>query len=235
MQLQGNGLFVLYYGDPLGPDSQRVLRAGPNFVVLGAGAELFAGVARRYHDAGVRVLAYVALGYGKNRADAAVQAAMSAGFDGIFFDETDPQNRDYNLSRADYVRAHGADKLIVMNPGHGYVDATLFEHADIVCVENQWQGPLSSSGVPPWRWMAAQGDPAAQAPANLEEALARLASFRACGGFWYFSGPQAPAGATHVRLAHWFEEFATEVKRLPGIPRLDEGLSPLDPSRPSIT
>jgi hypothetical protein len=229
MNPQGNGLFVLYYGDPLGSDSQRILRAAPNFVVLGAGAEEFAGVASRYHDAGVRVLAYVALGYGKNRADAAVQSAMSAGFDGIFFDETDPQSRDYNLSRADNVRAHGPEKLIVMNPGHGYVDATIFEHADIVCVENQWQGPLSSSlVVPPWRWMAAQGDPAALAPTDLDEALARLASFRACGGFWYFSGPHASAGATHVRLADWFEEFAAEVKRLPGpaVHRVDDGPRP---------
>lgn len=216
-RLAGNGLFVLFYGDPLGSDGERILRAAPNFVVLGAGTEALGEVPPLFHAAGVRVLSYVALGYGRKRADEGVSVALDAGFDGIFFDETDPHSREYNRARAADVRTYGPDKLVVMNPGMVHVDASEFDHADVVCVENQWNRPLAHAGVAPYRWMAAQGDPARLAAESVETAVERLLTFRRGGGFWYFSSAHAPQGATHIALPPWFEEFAAEAKRLGGV------------------
>jgi hypothetical protein len=230
-RLAGSGLFVLFYGDPLGHEGERILLAAPDFVVLGAGTERLPEVPRLYHAANVRVIAYVALGYGRTCADEAVKLALDAGFDGIFFDETHPASRDYNRARAADVHAYGPDMLVIMNPGLAQVDATVFDHADVVCVENQWDRPLAPFGLEPHRWMAAQGDPARFAADSAETALSRLLAFRRGGGFWYFSSAHAEQGATHVVLPPWFEEFADEVKRRNEVTRPLEAYAAVTPPR----
>jgi hypothetical protein len=92
------------------------------------------------------------------------------------------------------------------------VDESLFRHADIVSVENHWNTPLAPCGVEPWRWMALQGDPAADAARDLRDAIDRYETFRAQGGGWYYSPPRCGSGSSHWLLAPWLEQFVRHVR-----------------------
>ena len=206
---QGNGLFVLYYGDPI---DSRILSAAPNFVVLGDGLEGRTDVPPYFHAASIRAIAYLPTGYGQNDIDARIRTAMQSGYDGIFFDEVLDTAYAYNAARYALVKSFGAGKLVIANPGTASVDPQLFDATDIVCVENQWNQPLAPAGMPAWRWLAVQGDPANIAADSAQTAESRLATLRAAGGFWYYSAPYAASGATHVTLPDWLQTFAADVR-----------------------
>ncbi len=217
--LRGESFFVAWYGDPAAAprEAARVRDARPAFVVVGAGLHARPEVPAFFRAGAVRTVAYVATAWGRRDAsDVAREAACAgaSGYDGVFFDEIDPAADGFNRAAAAAARA-GSDRIVVMNTGRAAVPDALFDVADVVSVENQWDRALSPAGLPPWRWMAVQGDPAALAAPSLDVALARLAAFRAAGGGWYYSGPWAPEGSTHWRLADWLEDFAAAARALP--------------------
>jgi len=219
----GNGLFVLYYGAVQNPASadatmQTIESEQPGLVVFGdgPGAQRSRGDIPSYvHQYGGKALMYVALGYGANdptTVDGYVTDAMNAGYDGIFFDEaaTDSATYQWNSDRAAHVKSFGASKLVVMNPGTVPPDASMFDYADIVSVENQYTQQLPATwGIPSWRWLAVQGDPASAAATSAADAESRLTTFRSNGGYWYYSSAYASSGATAISLPSWYTTFAT--------------------------
>ena len=244
----GNGLFVLYYGSDK-KDFERIRDARPNFVVVGEGLHGRPDIPEIFHRPDpkrppVRVLAYVKMGYGVQRpeadVDAEAAAAMKAGYDGVFFDETDDARGAWNRDRVRLVKeaATPGEKLVIVNPGKRRVAGDIFEYADIVSVENAYgespvADPAPAKGVPPWRWLAVQGDPAGQkeslAAESAAEALKRLSTFRSKGGFWYYSPARdkaEPLKPTHVVLPDWLEAFAEGVRAKGG-----PGCKPRRPAR----
>ena len=181
-------------------------------MVLGDGLEARTDVPPYYHASGIRAIAYLPTGYAQNDLDARIRTAMQSGFDGIFFDEVLDTAHAYNAARYALVKSFGASKLVIANPGTASVDPALFDATDIVCVENQWNQALSPAGMPAWRWLAVQGDPANIAADSAQTAETRLAMFRSAGGFWYYSAPYAASGATHVLLPDWLQTFASDVR-----------------------
>jgi len=215
----GNGLFVLYYGYIQNPAStdptlQTIVAGQPNFVVVGDGLGGRSDIPAYLHQSGVRAIQYVPLNYAAAPAatvDAAIDTAMGAGYDGIFFDQVSTASADsaYQSARAAQVKSYGATKLVIMNPGVVPPDPSLFGYADIVSVENQYAQPLPTSwGIPAWRWLAVQGDPANLAASSAADAENRLTTFRTNGGFWYYSSYYAASGATAISLPSWYGAFA---------------------------
>jgi hypothetical protein len=217
---KGNGLFVLYYGyiaDPASGDLilQTIMSKQPHFVVFGDGLAARSDIPAYVHQKGGLAIQYIPLGYGKNLiADVrnTTAAAMSSGYDGVFFDETNPNTDDWNAARAKEVRAYGSSKLVIFNPGV-IPPSLMFNYADIVCVENKYNQKLPSySNILPSRWMAVQGDPANLAASSAQDAINRTIAFRQNGGFWYYSTNYKKPGATHIELPSWYETFADWVK-----------------------
>ncbi len=165
--------------------------------------------------------------------DADTRSAADSGYDGIFFDNTRADDYEWNSARAMVAKTYHnepevARRLVIMNPGVAWVNGSIFDYADIVSVENQFdRQPMACKGpcpdkplpkdlmsVPQWRWLAVQGDPADKAPKNDGDAYARMKKFRGKGDFWYYSSPHkscAPGEeecATHIILPAWLEAFA---------------------------
>ncbi|MFH7024447.1 MAG: spherulation-specific family 4 protein [Heteroscytonema crispum UTEX LB 1556] len=217
----GNGLFVLYYGfiqPPASEDStlKTIMSKQPNFVIFGDGLQDRGDIPNYVHQNNGRAIQYIPLNYGKEASDVVdtkITTAMKAGYDGIFFDETDAAKADWNALRVQKVRQFGATKLVVVNPGVASPPSSVFDYADIVSVENQYNQKLPSyPGIKSWRWLAVQGDPANQAAPSAEEAFNRRKIFQKDGGFWYYSSNQQATGATHINLPPWYEKFADLVK-----------------------
>ncbi len=171
----GNGLFVLYYGyvqNPASGDStlQTIMSKQPNFIIFGSGLQSRSDIPSYVHQNGGLALQYIPLGYGDNsiaEIDAQVTTAINAGYDGVFFDETDPDDYNWNIARAAHVHNSGALKLVVINPGTASPPNSVFDYADIVSVENKYNQALPSyPGIASWRWLAVQGDPAKLAPSR---------------------------------------------------------------------
>jgi hypothetical protein len=226
---EGNGLFVLYYGSDTDV-WQHIWMKQPNFVVVGDTLQKRKDMPVLFHHTDathrkVLVLAYVRMKFGKlssKKVDGQVCDAMQAGYDGIFFDETNDKLRDWNSARARLVKSYG-NKLVIMNPGKQRVDGSIFDYADIVSVENAYgQSPIAdpqpATPIPTWRWLSVQGDPQKKdeykAPSLVSDALARMATFRSLGGFWYYTSEmdkKSPLRPTHIFLPSWFDEFADAV------------------------
>lgn len=222
----GNGCFTLYYGyiqNPACRDATLRIIAGarPNFVVVGDGQAARDDIPACLHENGIRAVQYVALGYGTApcaTVDAAVDTAMQADYDGVFFDQAGAADNvsAYQRARSARVKRYGAARLVILNPGLVPPDASMFTYADIVCVENQYDRPLPADWcIPAWRWMAVQGDPASQAAISAQDSANRLMTFRANGGFWYYSSNYATSGATAIELPPWYADFASWVVRNP--------------------
>jgi hypothetical protein len=192
----------------------------PNFIIFGSGLQSRSDIPSYVHQNGGLALQYIPLGYGDNsiaEIDAQVTTAINAGYDGVFFDETDPDDYNWNIARAAHVHNSGALKLVVINPGTASPPNSVFDYADIVSVENKYNQALPSyPGIASWRWLAVQGDPAKLAPSSAEDAQNRTATFRSNGGFWYYSSNYATTGATHINLPPWYATFADWVKSQPG-------------------
>ncbi len=226
----GNGLFVLYYGAVQSPASedptlQTIISKQPNFIVFGSGLQDRSDIPSYVHQNGGRALQYIPLGYG-NKSDAEidtlVSTAMNVGYDGVFFDETetDPamNKHEWNMARAAHVRSFGVSKLVIINPGIVSPPSSVFDYADIVSVENQYNQVVPSyPGIPSWRWLAVQGQPANQAAQSAQDAQNRTTTFRDNGGFWYYSSNyDLTRVATHIDLPPWYATFADWVKAQPG-------------------
>jgi hypothetical protein len=142
-----------------------------------------------------------------------ITTAMNAGYDGVFFDETDSTLSGYNSACYDAVKQSYPNRLVIVNPGVADPDPSIFDATDIVSVENQYVFALGSYGQPSWRWLAVQGDPGSnpqwydQPPQSLSDAEARFNTFRSNGGFWYYSAQPA------WQLEPWFTDFANWVKQ----------------------
>lgn len=221
----GNGLFVLYYGYinmPASEDSilKTIMSKQPNFVIFGNGLQDRGDIPCFVHQNNGRAIQYIPLNYGKEAPDVVntkITTAMKAGYDGVFFDETDATKASWNAARASLVRQFGATKLVIVNPGIASPPDSVFDYADIVSVENQYDKMLPSyPGIKSWRWLAVQGDPANQAASSAQEALNRRTIFQKNGGFWYYSSAQQATGSTHINLPPWYQEFADLVKKQPG-------------------
>lgn len=217
----GNGLFTLYYGyiqNPASGDTTLQTIAGehPNFVVVGQGLEGRGDIPAYLHQNGIAAIQYIPMDYGTSTTiTATIDTAMQAGYDGVFFDQASADGSLYGWNRAQaaHVKGYGASKLVIMNPGAVPPDASMFDYADIVSVENAYDRPLPASwGIPSWRWLAVQGDPASAAATSAQDAENRLATFRGNGGFWYYSSAYAPSGATAISLPPWYTTFAAWVK-----------------------
>ncbi len=223
----GNGLFTLYYGyiqNPASTDTtlQAIVRAKPNFVVVGDGLAARSDIPGYLHQSGIRAIQYLPLNYGAASAtsvDAGIDTAMQAGYDGMFFDQASTASgvAAYQSARAARVRSYGATKLVIMDPGLVPPDASMFNYADIVSVENGYNQQLPASwGIPAWRWLSVQGDPASQAASSAPVSESRLLTFRGNGGFWYYSSAYASSGATAIALPSWYADFSTWTVQQPG-------------------
>jgi len=161
--------YVIYYGwltdsaqGSPNAAAMSIAAARPAFAIVQARTAAPAGhrnvsaqVLALMHEAGVRVYAYVATGWG--HADLrdvarATNDALEAGVDGILVDEADPlcTNAHYAYYRAisDYIRARG--KGLIFNTGVAKCGQPIMALADYLMVEHQWRDARVHSS-----WMAA--------------------------------------------------------------------------------
>ncbi len=233
----GNGLYTLYYGTSDTDIAAIRAARPNFVVVANESTEWpdkyhFDNPVERTGETGIKVIAYIPMNYAmanrcsdvtpnttctnlscKSSCDdclpiqTRIANAMSRNYDGVFFDETNSTYNAYNAACYQAVKAHGAGKLVIANPGSVPQTASLFDAADIVSVENKYNVKLPSfPGVGPERWLAIQGDPASEAATSLADAQDRLNAFRANGGFWYYSA------SPHWQVPSWFGPFATWVE-----------------------
>jgi hypothetical protein len=170
-----------------------------------------------------------------------IQTAMDLGYDGVFLDQAESasnpnENARYNkftdLARTWNNSGH-QERLVVINPGVSDPSVCkMFDYADIVSVENEWNKHVPDCGVPidSRRWLAVQGDasdcnrackmspewiplpcrdtcpPRAEA---FSDAATRLAVFRRNGGWWYYPGGWNGDMPSHERLPSYLNGFAT--------------------------
>jgi len=239
----GNGFYVLYYGTAASEIAAIRASRPNFVVVANEDAAWpdqyhYDDPVARTGPTGIKVIAYIPMNYARGNECAGnttpsttctnmscksscnclpiqtrIDNAMSRGYDGVFFDETNSTYDAYNTSCYNTVKAHGADKLVIDNPGNIPATASIFNAADLVSVENKYDLPLPSfTGIASWRWLAIQGDPADQAATSLADAQDRLDTFRSNGGFWYYSA------SPHWQLPTWFDSFATWVQGLASAP-----------------
>ena len=258
---EGNGLFILYYGGSIESGTtptkdtletmKRLWEVQPNFVVVAQEFQGSSEIVNIFHHTdsnhkAVKVLAYVIMTdepcqvlRSGEVVDSETSLAIKTGYDGIFFDctkdnpESYPNIHQWNTARVAGVKKDG-NKLVIMNPGEAYVDSRVFDYADIVCVENQYDKRptafIRQKGIAPeksqkrivaqWRWLAVQGQPSNKAATSSKVALERLVTFRQNGGFWYYSPPfkKGKNEATHIILADWLEDFSSRVKQMESCP-----------------
>lgn len=164
----------------------------------------------------------------KEYIDGKVNSAIENGFDGIFFDcakdnleYDDVKNNNQSLIQEltqagqnihdwNKARVQNAKKtpsnLVIMNPGVSEVEERMFDYADIVSVENEWENPVktkpNNKQFASWRWLVVQGDPAQKAAGGDKEAIKRLNKFQIKNSsFWYYSPPKSSSkSATHDKL-----------------------------------
>lgn len=223
----------------------------PNFVIIANEFKLSSEIVNIFHKTEgkflpVKVLSYVIMTdehceklRPAKDVDTNTDAAMATGYDGMFFDCTRqdidiyPNIHAWNAERVAVARKHG-NKLIIMNPGEALVDSRVFDYADIVSVENQYNVPPTAfvkmkevepsrsekMEIAPWRWLAVKGDPSKEAAHTSNEAIERLKTFRNNGGFWYYSSAYKDNkdSATATEVPDWLYDFANQAKALVDCP-----------------
>lgn len=195
--------------------------------------------ANRTGPTGIKALAYIPMNYGRENECAGqsnpnsscsntscngcddcvpiqdrITTAMNAGYDGVFFDETDSDLSAYNVACYNAVKQSYPGRLVIVNPGVSDPNSSIFDAADIVSVENEYINALGSYNQPSWRWLAVQGDPGTDTPQpyqvppqSLSDTESRFNTFRSNGGFWYYSAEP------HWQLEPWFTQFASWAKQ----------------------
>lgn len=130
-----------------------------------------------------------------------INNAMKSGYDGIFFDETpnDGGMMDYVHACAGMVKAAGADKLVIMNPGAPPPAAMFDSNTDIVCVEHDYNTTnYANINSSPWRWMAVE-----DGISDVGTAESHFNSFVQNGGYWYDASP------SYGSLPSWYTSLAS--------------------------
>lgn len=149
--------FVVYYGwyadsrGELGPDIERIIAAKPEFVIspyhTSTGqVNLSPKVMDRFHDAGVKVLVYVATGNGDKKLDSVlkeIKTGLDGGADGVMLDEVAMLHSDWQVDHYkeiyDYVKSFGSERIVIANPGSILVNEKVMSVSDIVSFEHQWR------------------------------------------------------------------------------------------------
>lgn len=149
--------FVIYYGwysdgrGNLGPELERIISAKPEFVISpyhtsSGQVNLSSEVIDRFHDAGVKVLIYVATGNANRDLDKVlkeIKTGLDAGTDGVFLDEVAMLHSDKQVNHYkeiyDYVKSLGSERTVIANPGSILVSEKVMAVSDIVSFEHQWR------------------------------------------------------------------------------------------------
>jgi hypothetical protein len=157
--------YVIYYGwltnerGELTPDAKRIVEAAAPLLIAPLRAappathvNLSPQVLSRLHAAGTEVIAYIDTDYGKVPLEVAQQAvndALAAGVDGVFYDRTTAWpggvSLDYYGALSEPVKAAG--KLVIANPGVSQCGDMLLRFADRVMLEHKWRNLKTDS---PW-------------------------------------------------------------------------------------
>jgi hypothetical protein len=157
--------YVIYYGwlsdekGELSVEAQRIADAHVPLLIAplmtakpASHVNLNAAVIARMHDAGTAVFAYVDTDYARVSPKIArrqVSDALTAGVDGIFYDQTtaSPQGAtlDYYETLSAPVKAEG--KRIIANVGVAQCGSALMRFADHVMLEHRWRNLANGS---PW-------------------------------------------------------------------------------------
>jgi hypothetical protein len=217
--------FVIYYGwysdspGELGQEIERIIAAKPEFVIspyhTSTGqVNLGPKVIDRFHEAGVKVIVYVATGNGNRELDDALQeirTGLDSGADGVFLDEVAMLHSDWQVDHYkeiyDYTKSFGSERLVIANPGSILVNEKVMSVSDIVSFEHQWR--LAShidwfSRYPATRFMGISSNDISNVMGYRvdEEAAARDTIEAWQGGIGYHFSTN-----TYTTLASWFEEY----------------------------
>lgn len=217
--------FVIYYGwysdnrGELGQEIERIIAAKPEFVIspyyTSTGqVNLESEVIDRFHEAGVKVLVYVATGNGNRELDGVlneIKTGLYSGADGVFLDEVAMLHYDWQVDHYkeiyDYTKSFGSERLVIANPGSILVNEKVMSVSDIASFEHQWR--LAShidwfSEYPAIRFMGISSNDIANVMGYRvdEEAAARDTIEAWQGGIGYHFSTN-----TYTTLAPWFEEY----------------------------
>jgi hypothetical protein len=148
--------FVVYYGiyknnqGQITPDLDRIANARPELVIspyytLSGQVNLVPEVMKRFHDNGIKVIAYVSTansGRDINSVLQEIKAGFLAGTDGVMLDEVPRLDSDIQFNYYEriyvYVKSFG-DKTVIANPGSILVSERIMSVSDIVSFEHQWR------------------------------------------------------------------------------------------------
>lgn len=217
--------FVIYYGwysdsrGELGSEIDRITAAGPEFVIspyyTSAGqVNLQSEVIEKFHNAGIKVLVYVATGNGNRELEGVlkeIKTGLDSGVNGVFLDEVAMLHSDrqvqYYKEIHDYVKSFGSERLVIANPGSILVSEKVMSVSDIVSFEHQWR--LAShvdwfSKYPATRFMGISSNDIANVMGYRvdEESAARDSVEAWQSGIGYHFSTN-----TYTTLAPWFEEY----------------------------
>jgi hypothetical protein len=217
--------FVIYYGwysdgrGELGPEIDRIIAAGPEFVIspyrTSTGeVNLTPKVVEKFHEAGVKILAYVATGNGNRELEGVlkeIKEGLDGGADGVFLDEVAMLHSDWQVDHYkeihDYTKSFGSERVVIANPGSILVNEKVMSVSDIVSFEHQWR--LAShidwfSKYPATRFMGISSNDIANVMGYKvdEEAAARDTIEAWQGGIGYHFST-----SSYTALAPWFEEY----------------------------
>lgn len=217
--------FVIYYGwytdsrGELGPAIDRIIAVRPEFVIspyhTSTGrVNLVPEAIEKFHDAGVRVIVYIATGNAEKELEVVLQeikTGLDAGADGVMLDEVAMLHSgwqvEYYREIYDYVKSFGSEKVVIANPGSIRVNEKVMSMSDIVSFEHQWR--LASqidwfSEYSPTRFMGISSNDIANVMGyEVDEESAPRDSIEAwqAGIGYHFSTN------TYTTLAPWFEEY----------------------------
>lgn len=155
--ITGSHKFVIYYGwyynqnGTITQDIERIVNVKPEFVISpyytsSGSINLKPEVLKKFHDNGIKVLAYIPTGNGKrmlaNVLDE-LKTTFGNGVDGIMVDEVSllytQSDLDYYKKIYDYAKTFGNEKIVVANPGSVLVSEAVMSVSDIVSFEHEWR------------------------------------------------------------------------------------------------
>jgi hypothetical protein len=217
--------FVVYYGwysdsrGELGSEIDRIIAARPEFVIspyhTSTGqVNLSLEVIEKFHDAGIKVLVYVATGNGERDLDDVlkeIKTGLDSGADCVMLDEVAMLHSDWQVNYYneiyDYVKSFGSERLVIANPGSILVNEKVMSVSNIVSFEHQWR--LAShidwfSKCPATRFMGISSNDIANVMGYKVdgEAAARDSIEAWQGGIGYHYSIN-----TYTTLAPWFEKY----------------------------
>ena len=223
--------YVIYYGwltdDARGQPNavaREIAAAAPPLLIASLRTAAPAGhrnlsepVLAAMREAGTRVFAYVATGFGAadpRGVERAIDEALGAGLDGIFFDEADPLVKEtkcaYYAALARRVKESGRE--VIANPGVAVCGERIMECADILMVEHRWRDVRAYSPwtfrYPPERVMGVSSDEenAMGYAMDLDRAVSDTREAWSRGIGWHTSTTR------YAQLPPWFRAYVESVK-----------------------